>query len=297
MPADEPAPDAEAVAAAAAASGLADEVAPSGLTDEVLHLVYRGGLTVPPLRATLHQWFDAGALLAAVPFDKIPQSARGAGFGGVGFLVDAVRDTAQEVTLDVSHEVSTVAMRGWDEYRIDLVQPATDPDRPRAPGLGRHQALTIVSDGGQQWQVYSDRILRGSAAPPPGDLAGLLDAAWLLDSDLDLSDGTEVMASGRRAYRIEARYREDTQFGANWWQRLFFPAVAVVDAETGLVLRLTRFKGGRPAMRQELRDLAELDADTDFGFTPPDGVPVYDRESPQDESGPKTRSWSWNPLG
>jgi hypothetical protein len=296
MPTDEPAPDAEAVAAAAAASGLADEVAPSGLTDEVLHLVYRGGLTVPPLRATLHQWFDAGALLAAVPFDKVPQSARGAGFGGVGFLVDAVRDTAREVTPDVSHEVSTVAMRGWDEYRIDLVRPVADPDRP-AHGLSRHQALTIVSDGVEQWQVYSDRVLRGSAAPPPGDLAGLVDAAWLLDSDLDLSVGTEVLASGRRAYRIEARYQEDTQFAANWWQRLFFPAVAVVDAETGLVLRLTRFKGGRPMWRQELRDLTELDAGADFAFTPPDGVPVYDRESPQDESGPKTRSWFWNPPG
>ena len=285
MPADEPAPDAAAV------------TAPSGLTDELLHLVYRSGLTVPPLRATLHQWNDAGALLAAVPFGKVPQSARSAGFGGVGFLVDAVRDATREATPGVSHEVSTVAMRGWDEYRIDLVQPAADPDRPRAAGLGRHHALTIVSDGTQQWQVYSDRVLRGTAAPPPGDLSSLVDAAWLLDRDLDLSGGTEVLAGGRRAYRIEARYREDTQFGASWWQRLFFPAVAVVDAETGRILRLTRFKGGRPTWRQELRDLAKLDPGADFAFTPPDGAPVYDRESPQGDGGPKTRSWSWNPLG
>jgi hypothetical protein len=285
MPADEPAPDVEAVTTDA------------GLTDEVLHLVYRSGLTVPPLRATLHQWYDAGALVAAVPFDKVPQSARGAGFGGVGFLVDAVRDATREVTPDVRHEVSTVAMRGWNEYRIDLVRPVADPDRPRAPGPGRQQALTIVSDGVRQWQVYSDRVLSGKTAIPPGDLSGLVDAAWLLDSDLDLSGGTEVRAGGRRAYRIEARYREDTQFGVSWWQRLFFPAVAVVDAETGLVLRLTRFKGGRPMWRQELRDLAELDPGADFGFTPPAGVPVNDRESAQEESGPKTRSWSWNPLG
>jgi hypothetical protein len=289
MPADEPAPDAEAVTVA---SGLA-----SGLTDEVLHLLYRSGLTVPPFSATLHQWFDAGALLAAVPFDKVPQSARGAGFGGVGFLVDAVRDTTREVTLDVSYEVSSVAMRGWNEYRIDLVRPVADQDRPRAHDPGRHQALTIVSDGTQQWQVYSDRVVSGSAAPPPGDLAGLVDAAWLLDSDLALSGGTEVLAAGRPAYRIEARHREGTQFGASWWQRLFFPAVAVVDAETGRVLRLTRFKGGRPMWRQELRDLAELDPGADFAFTPPAGVPVHDRESPQDESGPKTWSWPWNPLG
>ena len=36
----------------------------------------------------------------------------------------------------------------------------------------------------------------------------------------------------------------------------------------------------------------------DFGFTPPAGLPVYDGESQQqEESGPRTRSWSWNPLG
>jgi hypothetical protein len=33
-----------------------------------------------------------------------------------------------------------------------------------------------------------------------------------------------------------------------WWKRLFYPAVAVVDAETGTVLRLTRFKGGLPVI-------------------------------------------------
>jgi hypothetical protein len=53
------------------------------LPDEVLHLVYRSGLTGPAFSATLHQWSDGGAMLAA-----IPQSMRDWGFGGVGFLVD-----------------------------------------------------------------------------------------------------------------------------------------------------------------------------------------------------------------
>jgi len=87
-----------------------------------------------------------------------------------------------------------------------------------------------------------------------------------------------------------------------WWERLFFPAVAVVDAETGLLLRLTRFKGGRPAMRQELRDVAALDASAAFGFTPPTGRPVHDATA-QDEDQPGTWGWSrdspaywyWNP--
>ena len=79
-----------------------------------------------------------------------------------------------------------------------------------------------------------------------------------------------------------------------WWQRLFFPAVAVVDAETGLLLRLTRFKGGGPAMRQELRDVTSLEPGAGFGFTPPDGLPVFDPERPG--RGPAgTRTWSWDP--
>ena len=76
-----------------------------------------------------------------------------------------------------------------------------------------------------------------------------------------------------------ARYRGVAGLEMGWWQRLFFPAVAVVDAETGLLLRLTRFKGGRPAMRQELRDVTPLEPGAGFGFTPPDGLPVVDPES------------------
>jgi hypothetical protein len=46
------------------------------VSDELLHLLYRSGAAAPRLTATLHDWFDFGALLAAVP-----ESARGAGFG------------------------------------------------------------------------------------------------------------------------------------------------------------------------------------------------------------------------
>jgi hypothetical protein len=284
MPADEPAPD-----------GPGDAAAPApqegGLPDEVLHLVYRSGLTVPTFRATLHQWFDASAVLAAVP-----QSARGTGFGGVGFLVDAVRDRAKETAAGASHEVSTVAMGGWTEYRIDVMRPAADAASLRSGRQDSNRARTIASDGTRTWQVFADRVVTGPAAPPPGDLADLADASWLLDADLELSGGTEVSVGGRRAYRVVARHREDAPPGTSWWERLFFPAVAVVDAETGLVLRLTRFKGGRAAMRQELRDIAVLEAGADFGFTPPPGRPVHQAGSPPGESEPGSWAWSRDPA-
>ena len=269
------------------------------LPDEVLHLVYRSGLAVPPFSATLHQWFDIGAVLAMVP-----PSARGTGFGGVGFLVDALGDLAREAAAGASHGVSTAC-----DGRLDASTGSTWcgpwPTRPssvRAAGTA-NQALTIASDGTLVWQVFADRVVTGPAAPPPGDLADLVDAAWLLDRDLELSGGTEVTVGGRRAYRVTARYREDARQVLGWWERLFFPAVAVVDAETGLLLRLTRFKGGRPTMRQELRDVAALDAGADFGFTPPAGRPVHDAAAQRDDYQPGTWGWSrdspaswyWNP--
>ena len=57
--------------------------------------------------------------------------------------------------------------------------------------------------------------------------------------------------------------------------------MAVVDAETGGLLRLTLYKGGKPVLRSELRDVAPGESD-DFGFSPPPGLPV-DEEPPADE--------------
>jgi hypothetical protein len=276
MPADEQPPEEPAEGAAGA------------MPDEVLHLLYRSGLAAPSVRATLHHWADLDPVFAAVP-----QSVRGAGFGGVGFLVDAVRDATREERIGAHHAVCTVAMRSWAEYRIDVIRSIW------APGSGREKdtARTTVADGVRQWQVYRDSVFTGPASPPTSDLADLVDASWLLDRDFDLSGGTEIWVSGRRAYRVTARYRDVSGLGMGWWQRLFFPAIAVVDAETGLILRLTRFKGGRPTLRQELRDVAPLEAGADFGFTPPDGLPVFGGESSREEGQPGTRTWSWNPFG
>jgi hypothetical protein len=226
----------------------------------------------------------------------VPQSARGTGFGGVGFLLDAVRDLAQEKAAGADHGMSTVTMGGWTEYRIDVTWPAADAALLRSGRQDSNRARTIASDGTLVWQVFADRVVTGPAAPPPGDLADLLDASWLLDADLELSGGTEVSVGGRRAYRVVARHRGDARPGTGWWERLFFPAVAVVDAETGLVLRLTRFKGGRPALRQELRDIAALEASADFGFTPPAGRPVHQAGSPPGESEPGSGAWSRDPA-
>ena len=265
MPADEPSPDSPGHATALA------------LTDEVLHLLYRSGLAAPRLRATLHQWSDLGAAL-----ETVPPSARGKGFGGVGFLVDAVREVTRKASVGAGHAIGKVAIGGWNEYRIDVVRSVADTSLMPGNAKEMRGVVTIASDGERQWHVYRDRVVVGAASPPSSELTDLVDASWLLDDYLELSGGDVVEVDGRRAHRIVARYREDSLFSLEAWQRLFFPVVAVVDAESGLVLRLTRFKGQRATRRQELRDVAELAADADFGFTPPAGLPVRDADSAPD---------------
>jgi hypothetical protein len=191
--------------------------------------------------------------------------------------------------------MSTVRMGGWRAYRIDVVQSASDAAFFRPGRRDKDRALTIAGDGERTWHVFADHVMAGAAMPPPSELADLVDASWLFESVLELSGGAETSLGGRRAYRVVARYRDDAWTGLDWWKRLFFPVVAVVDAETGLLLRLTRFKGGRPAMCQELRDVTALDADAGFGFTPPDGLPVIDgsdQAEPQVDGSPWGR-WSW----
>jgi hypothetical protein len=236
----------------------------------------------------MHEWHDVGALL-----DAVPQSARDVGFGGVGRLVDTVRDLAREGGADTGHKVSAVRVGGWDRYRVDVTLspwPAGwGDDADRSARTRYSQWRTLACDGERCWKVYSDRVVSEPVEPLAGDLVDMFDTSWLLS--YELSGGEEVVVDGgRRGYRVVVRH------AASWsarmppfpsllsglsavgeqWAMLYFPAVAVVDAESGRLLRLTRFKAGKPVLRQELRDLVGLDSDVDFGFTPPAGVPVED---------------------
>ena len=76
------------------------------------------------------------------------------------------------------------------------------------------------------------------------------DGSWLLGCEL--SGGESLTVDGRHAYRL-------TVAGSFWRSRLLmfsYPAIAVVDAETGRLLRLTTYGKGEPAFCYELRDAA-----------------------------------------
>jgi hypothetical protein len=77
-----------------------------------------------------------------------------------------------------------------------------------------------------------------------------------------------VLADGRPAYRIDVAKRRDHSSIS-----MMFPAaVAVVDAELGVLARLTSYIGGMPVQKYEPDDLAVLAGE--FRVDLPAGLPV-----------------------
>jgi hypothetical protein len=118
------------------------------------------------------------------------------------------------------------------------------------------------TDGSDSMTVHTVDELRA---------AELVDGSWLLRCRLD--GGEEVVADGRPGYRVIATARPGVAppGSLGWASGAWLPAVAVVDAATGRLLRLTRYLGGQPAGRLEFRSVSDGGPD-DFGFTPPDGA-------------------------
>jgi len=202
---------------------------PSPVSDELLNLLYSNGSRTPELTATLHQWRDVAAVASRI----VPEAARGMGSGGFGRLVDANGERVPR-----THAMATVRTGGQGRYRIDYaVHPGKHKDPPEA----------MACDGQRHWALYQDRLMTGPAFPSPTDLANVADASWLLECSL--SGGAEVMAGNRRGYRISIT--GDVPFA----RLVFFPAEAVVDAELGVLLRLTCYVDGKPATRTELRNV------------------------------------------
>ena len=236
----------------------------------LLHDSTPGGFT-----ATVHDWTDLGAMLS-----QVPDGARRAGFGGLGLLIDSITDRPATSHLSYSLRVDTA-----DRYRIDYPGRVADVRRP----------VMVACDGQQCWQVYPDRVTTGPAEPPPTGIAELLDPSWLLGCRL--SGGNAVLAGDRPAYRINVvRGPANSSLSI---PSLFPAAVAVVDAETGLVLRLTSYIGDRPVRRIELRDITTAAGDLTIDI-PPD-LPVTEETFPgghgRPRSGPYRTGFPWKAAG
>jgi len=237
MPSPDPAP-----------LGPADDPPP----DDLLYLLYRGG-EPHDLRAAARQWSDLAAITA-----RVPAAARATGHGGVGYLLDSATSGKTVARTEARLRVS-----GPYRYRLDV---------SRRPGRGH--ARTVACDGDRRWQVFPDKILVGPAAPPKDHLADLADASWLLRCRL--SGGQEITYRGRRAHQLRvtrARGGEGLMTGP----LLFFPADAIVDAETGCLLRLISYAGDAPACWWELYDISTEPGDpAEFRVDIPPGTRVVE---------------------
>lgn len=232
-------------------AGPAPEMTPdgrlagSGVSDEVLALLHGSGTAA--FDGTLHGWQDDAVMLS-----RVSKMSRQAGMGGFMPLIEALaeRDTAP------AHSVSSVRVGGPGRYQIDWLQTR-----------GKGGPKTTACDGRRRWQVYDDKITVGPAKPPSTLIGDIADTSWLLECRL--AGGDLIMAGDRPAYRIEVtRGSPSASFLI-----LFSPAVAVVDAELGILLTLTCYYGQEQAARYELRDVRAAPAGS-FQVDIPAGLPT-----------------------
>ena len=209
--------------------------------DEVLDLLYRSG-EPRDLGVTVRQWRDQAAMAAWVP-----ERLRAAGSGGFADLLDTMARGMNVARTDARLRVS-----GPDRYRLDYFSP-----RP-----GRGAPTTIACDGERRWQVYQDWIRVGPAAPLGHQIMFLADACWLLRGRL--SGGTELTYRGRPARQLRVT-RVPGGAGLVVGPLLFPDAIAdaIIDAETGCLLRLISYAGDALVIWSELDDISTEPAGPD----------------------------------
>jgi len=235
-----PSPDPEPLAAA--------DGSPS---DDLLYLLYRSG-EPHDLTATMHEWRDTAVMNAQ--FTQTIREA-GVGGGGLGSLLDAIPTGTTRT--DARLRISAAG-----RYRVDY----TGRDDGNAP-------QTVACDGEHRWHFYKDRILTGPAGPLREPVAYLVDPTWLLRRHL--SAPRDITYRGRPAHQF--RVTRGTGGLGETGPLMFFPADAIVDAETGCLLRLISFAGDAPAAWWELDDISTEPGDPDaFRVTIPPGAHVIE---------------------
>jgi outer membrane lipoprotein-sorting protein len=223
--------------------------------DELLYLLYRTG-EPRDLGATVREWHDTTVTMA-----RMAQDSRAAGLGSVGNLIDAGFAGAGGNT--VTRTDARLRISGPDRYRVDYLRRAD-----------RSGLQVNACDGERYWRVFPDRILTGPAAPLGTDAAHLIYPGWLLRCRL--SGARDITYRGRRARQLRVKRGPGTEYKAG--PLTYFPADAIVDAETGCLLRLISYIGDAPCAWWELDDLStEPVHPDDFRVNVPPGTRVVEQ--------------------
>jgi hypothetical protein len=234
------------------------------VSDHTAYLLYRGLSAEQDIAAELHAWVGVEGLT-----EFLRRGERTFGQGGVGRLADAI---SEKTVAGSTHQIARVVLAADRvRYRLDWVA-----------GAPRRGPVTEACDGQTSWRVYSDRTLTGSVRPVPRRIADLVHSSWLLE--WRLADGGAEIVDGRPGYRVRV-----TRVKGVSLQRqvlIYDAAVAVIDAELGVVTRLTSYAAGIPMARWELRGI-RVPASTsaaDFEVQTPPGARVEQETGPFDEA-------------
>ena len=195
---------------------------------EVLELLYRSG-EPKVLSATARQWLDFAAVAR-----QTTEELR-AGGGGFASLLDTVTNA-----LTLTRTEARLRISGPDRYRLDYSV------RPRPT-----DATTVSCDGERRWWVSRDQARVGPAADLREPLAALAESSWLLR--LRLAGGAELTYRGRPARQLRVTA---SGYASAPGLLMSFPADAIVDAETGCLLRLLCYAEGNLAIWSELDDIS-----------------------------------------
>jgi hypothetical protein len=243
---------------------------PAGL----VNLLHRTGQPAACFTATATTWIDGEAIVAAGQAVRTDPGSPLPGLLGPEDLWAALTD--RPPADQYLAERITVGPPG--RYRVD--QLATQDAR---------RVRTVASDGERYWAVYANRVvvLPATAQRLDEQKLRLADPSWLLGPGWRLSAFRPQEIGGRDGWLLWAQNTGTP--GTSRWDlaaRGLLPQVCVVvDAELGVLLRITGYADGKPAMCTELTGLTVLPADDLAPFTPelPDGVPVIHGRTKLDE--------------
>ncbi|MGD0706185.1 MAG: hypothetical protein ABSA02_40680, partial [Trebonia sp.] len=228
-------------------------------SDDLLGLLYRSGQydgDGPQVRgAAVRRWSDAKAVLG-----QAAGTLRAAGHGGsAGYLLDTL---ARNGTVTLS--TGQLRIGGPELYYLGY-----------SSWHGGPGPLVRACDGEQYWGIYENRARVGPARPMADEIASLVGSSWLLGERL--SGGVEITYHGRRGYHLRVT-RGDGAMPAG--PTMLYPADAIVDAETGSLLRLIAYAGDAPAEWWELDGVTTDPGETadPAGFRPhiPPGTRVVE---------------------
>jgi hypothetical protein len=233
------------------------------LGDDLVNLLHRTGLPAQRFATGVRKWTDGEAVLGRLAEQRAVMPF--AGMLGPDALWDAIAGR-QHRTPRVEFQTARFRVALPGSYRIDFL-------------AGGWKERAWVCDGTQRWTVYHNRVVTEPTAQLRDDWARLADPAWLL-SGWQLTTGGPAEVGGRRGWRVWADAKPGQARLAQ--AGLFGRAAVIIDAELGIVLRLSYLVGDQLAVCLELHDVTVPSAEDpgDFAVHVPPGTRLVEGSGP-----------------